>query len=83
MFGGDIDCFAGDALLVVFDLEKSGGPHQQRVRVTLQEAVSAAVECAIAISKELNGYEASPGYPALSIHAALAAGSLFAVECGK
>ena len=93
-YNGDIDCFAGDALLVVFSSEvpasegqqpkspsgvEKGGPWDGN---TLGAATQQALSCMTDICRELNGVQISPGSPALSIHGALAAGTLYAVECG-
>ena len=93
-YNGDIDCFAGDALLVVFSCdvptsegqrpsspsgEENGGPWDGN---TLGAAIQQAFNCMTDICRELNGVKISPGSPALSIHGALAAGTLYAVECG-
>ncbi len=93
--GGDVDCFAGDALLVVFPAgcpgatasgERGGGSRSigsTPVVVNIAKAVASAVECATCISKELNGFQASPNHPTLGIHAALSAGHIMHVEGGK
>ena len=94
-YNGDIDCFAGDALLVVFPsevptcegqqpklpsgVEKGSGPWDGNA---LGAAIQQALNCMTDICRELNGVKISPGSPALSIHGALAAGTLCAVECG-
>ena len=94
--GGDVDCFAGDALLVVFPvlpggngappcsekgeelMDPSAGP-----ALSMGAAVLSAKKCAIAICRELNGYRPTEAQPPLGIHAALAAGAVFATECGE
>ena len=46
--------------------------------------MTSAVACATAICRELNGFlGASENHPPLGIHAALSAGTVYAVECGK
>ena len=98
--GGDVDCFAGDALLVVFPV-LPGGDDAPRTRSgrgeaattttmmvpstsapSIGAAVQSAVKCAMAICRELNGYRRTEAHPPLGIHAALAAGAVFATECG-
>ena len=61
------------------------GPRQDDTAETslLAAAVSSAISCAVAISQELNGFQASPQDPPLSIHAGLAAGEIYAIECGE
>ena len=93
-YNGDIDCFAGDALLVVFSsgAQSSEGQHPKLPSGvekggpldgnTLGAAIQQALSCMTDICRELNGVKISPGSPALSIHGALAAGTLYAVECG-
>jgi len=114
--GGDIDCFAGDALLVVFsesakvtgrrlsDLmpilcrdrsssrSRSGGGNGtdadydyddiKNHSLSLRTSVRLALNCMKDICAELNGVTISPNSPSLNIHGALAAGTLYAVECG-
>ena len=148
--GGDIDCFAGDALLVAFssprqntatngsaqDMEVGGDSLDQQEDMRLRkagtvsrsffseffdtlpyevsmkrlwrsaqvnlvhpeadntssrgdhalmmsDATTSAVACATAICRELNGFQASENHPPLGIHAAISAGTVYAVECGK
>ena len=93
-YNGDIDCFAGDALLVVFSSGVPASEGQQPKPTsgvekgahwdgnTLGEATQQALSCMTDICRELNGVQISPGSPALSIHGALGAGTLYAVECG-
>ena len=86
--GGDIDCFAGDALLVVFSGASStgeddgGGVTAAHAHHPLASDVQAAVTCALDVSNQLNGYQPSAEHPALGIHAGLSCGTIFAVECG-
>ena len=51
--------------------------------IEICDAVTSAVACATAICRELNGFRASENHPPLGIHAALSAGTVYAVECGK
>ena len=51
--------------------------------IEISDAVMSAVACATAICRELNGFRASENHPPLGIHAALSAGTVYAVECGK
>ena len=94
-YNGDIDCFAGDALLVVFSSEEPTSEDQLQPKPPsglenggswdgniLGEATQQALRCMTDICGKLNGVNISPGSPALSIHGALAAGTLYAVECG-
>ena len=78
--GGDIDCFAGDALLVVFSGVPTGATAAHAH--PLASDVQAAVTCALDVSNQLNGYQPSAEHPALGIHAGLSCGTIFAVECG-
>ena len=81
--GGDIDCFAGDALLVVFSGVSSTGEDDQAAHAhPLASDVQAAVTCALDVSNQLNGYQPSAEHPALGIHAGLSCGTIYAVECG-
>jgi class 3 adenylate cyclase len=93
---GDIDCFAGDALLVVFSevsvrlsvdhglsRRNNYGGGGGKDRGFLRAAVRLALNCMIDICAELNGVMISPNSPSLNIHGALAAGNLHAVECGR
>ena len=94
--GGDVDCFAGDALLVVFPVLPGGNgapPCSEKGEelmdpfagpaLSMGAAVLSAKKCAIAICRELNGYRPTEAQPPLGIHAALAAGAVFATECGE
>uniref|UniRef100_A0A061QVT6 Guanylyl cyclase n=1 Tax=Tetraselmis sp. GSL018 TaxID=582737 RepID=A0A061QVT6_9CHLO len=98
-YGGDIDCFAGDALLILFPstiavhkkrLDKLLLPRDSRnssggasvLNSNLIEPATRALQCAFAVSRELNEYEVSPGLPRLTIHAAMACGDIYSVECG-
>ena len=94
--GGDVDCFAGDALLVVFPVLPGGNgapPCSERDEelmdpsagpaLSMGAAVLSAKKCAIAICRELNGYRPTEAQPPLGIHAALAAGAVFVTECGE
>jgi class 3 adenylate cyclase len=74
-FSGDVDCFAGDALLVLFEpLPQSGGrklgPEQR-----LRSAADRALACARAVHQHLDGFQHEPGDPPLRIHSALAVGT--------
>lgn len=62
---GDVDCFAGDAVLVVF---------QDTGNVGISEAVHRALSCAKAVHVRLDGFRHEPEDPPLSLHSALAAG---------
>ena len=87
--GGDVDCFAGDALLIIFPVSSSSENDDIAIAddgsaaPTLGAAVGSAVKCAIAICQALNGYSPSESHPSLGIHCALSAGTVFAVECGE
>eukprot|EP00873_Tetraselmis_striata_P044541 jgi/Tetstr1/464805/TSEL_009544.t1 len=94
-FGGDVDCFAGDALSVVFECGSSGastptdenkpsfdprhGSHEEN---TLHSA-SRAFLCAREIHHQLHGFRNEPDDPPLLIHSALAVGDLHYIECGS
>mmetsp|Transcript_3596 Transcript_3596/g.8578 ORF Transcript_3596/g.8578 Transcript_3596/m.8578 type:complete len:1140 (-) Transcript_3596:2301-5720(-) len=87
---GDIDCFAGDAFLVVFQSnclsagdDSAEGSRPSRAsseaeRMPISEATHLAVSCVRAIAKELRTLDEASK---LSVHAAIAAGNLIAVEC--
>lgn len=79
-YGGDIDCFAGDAVLVVFQERAGSG---KKTGNTLADAVRQALECARAVVRSLPGFRASPGDTPLQIHAGLSAGELHSVICSK
>uniref|UniRef100_A0A061SKC5 Guanylyl cyclase n=1 Tax=Tetraselmis sp. GSL018 TaxID=582737 RepID=A0A061SKC5_9CHLO len=78
---GEIDCFAGDAFLVVFEdtgrepSDLPGGFETQASQ--LNTVICQAVSCIEHIAREMKRTRAC-----LSIHGALAAGTLFSVEAG-
>lgn len=65
----------------------AGGSKMSRqgsvIRPQMDEAIDYAISCAMSISRELNGFQASKDDPPLGIHSALAAGLIYAVECGE
>lgn len=84
-FGGDIDCFAGDALLVLFcseDGEACGASSasstdrhcQGRVR-RLARAAARAFDCACDIHTQLDNFRLQPDDPQLRVHSGIAAGT--------
>eukprot|EP00951_Prasinocladus_malaysianus_P007226 scaffold51831_cov24-Prasinocladus_malaysianus.AAC.1 len=62
--GGDVDAFAGDAALVVFESLKGASE--------IPETALKALRCALQVYSDLNGYQSSADEPQLFIHAALA-----------
>ena len=89
-FGGEIDCFAGDAVLVVFQERvtcstngSAQAPQQFRAVSPLYEATMRALICAEAVTLRLSGYKTSPEDPPLLIHSALACGRVFSGICGE
>jgi class 3 adenylate cyclase len=89
---GDIDCFADDALLIVFS-EASARKSSLYLKARdsgsdvedcmMRSSVELALNCVTDICVQLNGLTISPNSPSLKIHGALAAGALFALECGR
>eukprot|EP00873_Tetraselmis_striata_P001145 jgi/Tetstr1/421409/TSEL_001176.t1 len=79
-YGGDVDCFAGDAVLVVF--EPSGGADSHPAAMRLVEPLRRALACARDVQRRLDGFRHEPADPPLSVHSALAAGELLCLECG-
>jgi hypothetical protein len=70
-YHGDVDCFAGDAVLVVFEPFPTGGA----VRAGLCDPAKRALLCAQAIHSRLDGFRNDPEDPPLSMHSALSAGT--------
>lgn len=72
--GGDVDCFAGDALLVVFERlpEEEGADGEPH----LLHAAQRALACARTIHQRLDGFRYGPGDPPLRLHSALSVGEL-------
>lgn len=67
-FAGDVNCFAGDAMLVVFEPLSGGHP-------ALLAAVNRAFACANAVHQRLDGFRHEPEDPPLRIHSAIAVGT--------
>ena len=89
-FGGEIDCFAGDAVLVVFQERvnySTNGSAQTPGKFSAgspkYEATVRALICAEAVTLRLSGYKTSPEDPPLLIHSALACGRVFSGICGE
>jgi len=80
-YEGDVDCFAGDAVLIVF-VPRSAPVEDGNCQEGLQEAVRRALECAKKIHDRLDGFRQEADDPPLSMHSALASGDLTCVECG-
>mmetsp|Transcript_35054 Transcript_35054/g.83156 ORF Transcript_35054/g.83156 Transcript_35054/m.83156 type:complete len:340 (+) Transcript_35054:86-1105(+) len=86
---GDIDCFAGDAFVAVFE-GASGSTKPEGARglqdnpkddgVDLSPLVRRALACAKQLASETDSLDMGVQ---LRIHGAAAAGSVFAVECGE
>eukprot|EP00873_Tetraselmis_striata_P020689 jgi/Tetstr1/440953/TSEL_029222.t1 len=76
-FRGDVDCFAGDAVLVVFESQAG-----RTAECGLSEAAHRALECTQALHVRLDGFQHEPEDPPLRVHSALAAGELMCIECG-
>eukprot|EP00873_Tetraselmis_striata_P033056 jgi/Tetstr1/453320/TSEL_040311.t1 len=68
-FRGDVDCFAGDAVLVVFEAQAG-----RTAECGLSEAARRALECTQALHFRLDGFQHEPEDPPLRVHSALAAG---------
>eukprot|EP00873_Tetraselmis_striata_P026005 jgi/Tetstr1/446269/TSEL_033813.t1 len=68
-FRGDVDCFAGDAVLVVFESEAG-----RTAECGLSEAACRALMCTQALHARLDGFQHEPEDPPLRVHSALAAG---------
>jgi class 3 adenylate cyclase len=69
---GDVDCFAGDAVVVVFEPRRKGDGGEDEGG--LGEAARRALECATTVHDQLDGFKHEPQDPALRMHSALAAG---------
>jgi class 3 adenylate cyclase len=90
-FGGDIDCFAGDAVLVVFPVSSTDRLSSLRgddaVAASKREATAAAarqaLRCAEVVEGRLSGFQKAPDDPPLTVHSALAVGTIHSVICGK
>lgn len=86
-FGGDIDCFAGDAVLVVFpaqvEMAFASAQGDDGMRAATAAATLQALRCADVIESRLSGFQKSPADPPLTVHSALAVGTIRSVICGK
>lgn len=81
---GDVDCFAGDAVLVVFEPKVSsdegavaaggGGGAAEAATPPLAEALQRALECTKAVHERLDGFRKAAGDFPLRLHSGLAAG---------
>jgi class 3 adenylate cyclase len=71
---GDVDCFAGDAVLVVFEPPITSG-YGGDGDGALRDATHRGLMCAQAIHFSLDGFRNDPEDPPLSMHSALAAGT--------
>lgn len=86
---GDIDCFAGDAVLVVFEPRDDddrddvmpipgsvfdGDRTRRESAAGMAGAARRALKCAMAVHKQLDGFRNEPEDPPLGLHSALAAG---------
>lgn len=87
-FGGDIDCFAGDAVLVVFPVQTDLLPGRADKAADNRRAATAAatlqaLRCAEVVENRLSGFQKAPGDPPLTVHSALAVGTIHSVICGE
>lgn len=93
--GGDIDCFAGDAILIVYETERLWDRTDklvlQRIRTSdgtmptkLCLAAMAASQCGGRLLNELSPYNFSDGAntSSLTLHGSIGGGSLHAVNIG-
>lgn len=91
-YGGDVVKFAGDALLALWPVETANHaastfremtqhPTLNLQSETLEIAVCAASQCAIAIQSMLHDYRIAPGIQ-LSVHIGIGAGEIFALHVG-
>jgi len=82
---GDLDCFAGDAMVIVFETSKfheTQGASDSTCdieRSNQEAAVQEALACVRQMSSEAKSFGAGGS---LSLHGAISAGSVYAVECG-
>lgn len=75
-FQGDVDCFAGDAVLVLFETQQSGRRVSScKACDDLRSAAQHAVNCAKEVHQQINGFQVRGDDPPLTIHCALAAGA--------
>jgi class 3 adenylate cyclase len=83
-FGGDIDCFAGDAVLVVFSplMMAAGTGDGGGDGVSLRESTRRAVECAHVAIATLSNFQSTPEDPPLQVHCGVASGDLRSGICG-
>jgi len=93
--GGDIDCFAGDAILIVYEAEKIWERTDEAVRNRIQTAdgssptklclaTMAASQCGGRLLNELSPYHFSDGATesSLTLHGSIGAGVLRTVNIG-
>lgn len=93
--GGDIDCFAGDAILIVYETERLWKRTDEMVRNRIQTsdgtlptklclATMAASQCGGRLLNELSPYHFSDGTnkSSLTLHGSIGAGSLRTVNIG-
>jgi class 3 adenylate cyclase len=76
-FHGDVDCFAGDAVLVLFETRTRRTAPRDSTESACDDLCCAAlraVNCAKEVHQQINGYQSRPDDPPLTIHCALAAG---------
>ncbi len=85
-FGGDIDCFAGDAVLVVFSplviSMAAGTGDGGGDGMNLRESTRRAVECANVAIATLSNFQSTPEDPPLQVHCGVASGDLRSAICG-
>lgn len=93
--GGDIDCFAGDAILIVYEMERLWERTDKFVRNRVQTtdgtlptklclATMAASQCGGRLLNALSPYHFSDGTnkSSLTLHGSIGAGSLRTVNIG-